>query len=214
MRVRGHGQAGVEEADLDLQDEFPHVGSESGGTHPAILPSAGAEARRTLTSVTPEPSTRTAAPAGYAERLRAPWWMWPTALGVGGLLAAEIWMGYDGLRAWVPFAILLPVSLLGPWWLGRIRVAVTAGELQVDDARLPIGVIAEVVALDADGKREVLGVGAHPLAFVIQRPWIGGAVQVVLDDPADPTPFWVISTRHPVELATALVTAKRAAASS
>jgi len=68
-------------------------------------------------------------------------------------------------------------------------------------------VISDVVALDAAGKREALGVGAHPLAFVIQRPWIGPAVQVLLDDPADPTPFWVISTRHPVELATALLDA-------
>ena len=87
----------------------------------------------------------------------------------------------------------------------RIRVAVTGDEFQVDDARLPLPVIADVVALDAAGKREALGVGAHPLAFVVQRPWIGGAVQVLLDDPADPTPFWVVSTRHPVELATALL---------
>jgi hypothetical protein len=64
-----------------------------------------------------------------------------------------------------------------------------------------------VVALDAAGKRESLGVGAHPLSFIIQRPWIGPAVQILLDDPDDPTPFWVISTRHPVELATALLDA-------
>ncbi|MFI5931110.1 DUF3093 domain-containing protein [Actinoplanes sp. NPDC051494] len=164
--------------------------------------------------VTSEPSTRTAVPAAYSERLRAPWWMWPVGLGVGALLAAEIWMGSQGLRAWVPFAVLLPLSLLWPWWLGRIRVTVTPAELQpaelqVDDARLPLSAISDVVALDADGKREILGVAAHPLAFVIQRPWIGGAVQVVLDDPQDPTPFWVISSRHPVELATALLAAKR-----
>ncbi|MEV4637084.1 DUF3093 domain-containing protein [Actinoplanes sp. NPDC049548] len=159
--------------------------------------------------MTSEPSARTAPPAAYAERLRAPWWMWPAAMGVGALLAAEIWMGSSGLRAWVPFAVLLPLSALLPWWLGRIRVAVTTAELQVDDARLPVSVISDVVALDADGKREVLGVGSHPLAFVVQRPWIKGAVQVVLDDPADPTPFWVVSTRHPVELATALLAARR-----
>jgi len=92
-------------------------------------------------------------------------------------------------------------------WLGRIKVAVTPTELQVDDARLPVSVIADVIALDAAGRREVLGVGAHPLAFVIQRPWIPGAVQVLLDDPADPTPFWVISSRHPIDLATALLAA-------
>ena len=83
-------------------------------------------------------------------------------------------MGAGGLRAWVPFAVLLPLTVARDVWLGRIRVAVTADEFQVDDARLPVSVIADVVALDADGKREVLGVGAHPLAFVVQRPWISG----------------------------------------
>jgi len=43
----------------------------------------------------------------------------------------------------------------------------------------------------------------------VQRPWIGGAVQVLLDDPADPTPYWVVSTRHPVELAEALLAAAK-----
>ena len=108
--------------------------------------------------------------------------------------------------------MLLPVTAAGLWWLGRIRVAVTDGELLVDDARLPVRFVADVVALDAAGRREVLGVGADPLAFVVQRPWIGGAVQVVLDDPADPTPFWVVSTRHPVELAAALLAARTHAA--
>lgn len=134
--------------------------------------------------------------------------MWPAALGVGFLLAAEIWMGSDGVRAWLPFAVLIPLSALLPWWLGRLRVAVTATEFEVDDARLPLSVIADVVALDAEGRREVLGVGSHPLAFVVQRPWIKGAVQVILDDPADPTPFWVVSTRNPVGLATALLAAR------
>lgn len=144
----------------------------------------------------------------YAERLRIPWYAWPAGLAVAGLLAAEIWMGGTGLRAWVPFAVLLPAALLVLWRTDRIRIVVTPGEFRVDDARLPLDVIADVVPLDADGKREVLGVGSHPLAFVIQRPWIKGAVQVLLDDPADPTPFWVISTRHPVKLATALLSAK------
>ena len=118
-------------------------------------------------------------------------------------------MGAGGVPGWVPFAVVLPLTAAVMLWIGRLRVAVTPEEFLVDDARLPVSVIADVVALDADGKREVLGVGAHPLAFVVQRPWIGGAVQVLLDDPADPTPFWVISTRHPVELATALLSAKR-----
>jgi len=148
--------------------------------------------------------TTDAATVTYTERLRVPWWSWPLGLAGGALIAVEIWMGADGSRAWLPFAIVLPLTVVLMLSLGRIRVAVTATEFQVDDARLPLSAIGEVVALDAAGKREALGVGAHPLAFVIQRPWIGGAVQVVLDDPSDPTPFWVVSTRHPVRLAAAL----------
>lgn len=137
--------------------------------------------------------------------------MWLVTAAVVVLLAAEIWLGSRGPRAWLPFVVLLPASAWALWWLGRIRVAVDDDELLVDDARLPLRFVADAVALDAAGRREVLGVGAHPYAFVVQRPWIGGAVQVVLNDPADPTPYWVVSSRHPVRLAAAILAARDAA---
>ncbi|MGC4821022.1 DUF3093 domain-containing protein [Micromonospora sp. DT63] len=164
-------------------------------------------------SMSPSPSAdRPPAPArpAYAERLDLPWWLWLTGLVAAALLAVEIWMGAGGVRAWLPFAVLLPLTAAGLWWVGRIRVAVVDAELRVDDARLPVRFVADVIPLDVAGRREVLGVGADPLAFVVQRPWIGGAVQVVLDDPADPTPFWVVSTRRPVELAEAVLAARDA----
>ncbi|MBV1851508.1 DUF3093 domain-containing protein [Catellatospora sp. NEAU-YM18] len=130
--------------------------------------------------------------------------MWPTAVLVTAILGAEIGLGAPGLRSWVPYAVLLPLAAAGLWRLGRIRVAVTDTELQVDDARLPLRVVSRTIPLDADTRRELLGPSADPLAFVVQRPWIAGAVQVVLDDPDDITPYWVISTRHPEALARAL----------
>jgi len=136
--------------------------------------------------------------------------MWLAAGGLAALLAAEIWLGAGGARAWVPFAALLPAVAVALWWLGRIRIAVRGDELLVDDARLPVAVVADAVPLDAAGRREVLGVGAHPYAFVVQRPWIAGAVQVVLADPADPTPYWVVSSRRPVRLAQAILAARDA----
>ncbi|WP_091348678.1 DUF3093 domain-containing protein [Micromonospora rhizosphaerae] len=152
-----------------------------------------------------------AAPTEYAERLGLRWWYWLAGLALAGLLAAELWMGAPGLRSWLPFVLVPPATVAALWWLGRIRVAVRDGELRVDDARLPVRFVADAVPLDAAGRREVLGVGSDPLAFVVQRPWIGGAVQVVLDDPADPTPFWVVSSRRPVELAAAIMAARDAA---
>jgi hypothetical protein len=147
----------------------------------------------------------------YQERLRLSWWTWLPALLVDAIVAIEFTLGFASLPIWLPFAVIIPLTVAGLIWTSRINVTVTADELLVDDARLPVSVIADIVALDAGGKREALGVGANPLAFVIQRPWIGPAVQVLLDDPADPTPYWLISTRHPIELATALAAARDAA---
>jgi Protein of unknown function (DUF3093) len=138
--------------------------------------------------------------------------MWFAAGGGVALLGAEIWLGSPGPRAWLPFVVLIPAAGWTLWWLGRIRVAVRSDELLVDDARLPVRFVADAIALDAAGRRELLGVGAHPYAFVVQRPWISGAVQVVLNDPADPTPYWVVSSRDPVRLAGAILAAREAAA--
>jgi hypothetical protein len=155
-------------------------------------------------------STVSSVAGTHAERLSLPWWMWLAGFAAAGLMATEVWLGSSGTRAWLPFAVLLPATAAALWWLGRIRVAVRDGELFVDDARLPVRFVADAIALDATGRREVLGVGADPLAFVVQRPWAASAVQVVLDDPADPTPYWVVSSHHPVRLAEAILAARNA----
>jgi hypothetical protein len=176
---------------------------------PSILPGAAGGVRRTLAVVAVTRSERD--PGGYAERLSLPWWAWLAGLGLAALFATEVWLGSTGARAWLPFLVLLPLTAGALWWLGRIRVAVRDGVLLVDDARLPVAYVADALALDVAGRREVLGVGADPLAFVVQRPWVGGAVQVVLDDPADPTPYWVVSSKDPVRLAAAVLAARDAA---
>lgn len=151
------------------------------------------------------PGERLHAEHPHGEHLYAPWWLWLAGLAVAALVAAEVGLGAPGLRTWVPYAVLLPLAVLGLWWMGRIRVAVEGGQLKVDDARLPLEFVADAIPLDAAGKRELLGVHADPLAFVVQRPWVRGTVQVVLKDPADPTPYWVVSSRKPEKLAAALL---------
>jgi len=146
-------------------------------------------------------------PAGYAERLSVPWWLWLLGLAGAAFAAAEVYLGAPGLATWLPYVILLPLTALGLWWAGRIRVAVRDGELWVDDAHLPVRYVAEVGVLNAAGKRAAFGPRADPLAFVVQRPWVPGAILVVLDDPADPTPYWVVSSRRPERLARALLAA-------
>jgi hypothetical protein len=152
---------------------------------------------------------REPARARYAERLVVPWWLWLAALALAALLAAEVFLGAPGFATWIPYFVLLPLTAVGLWWLGRIRVAVRDGEFHVDDARLPVRFIREVGVLDAEARREALGPRADPYAFVVQRPWVRGAVLLVLDDPDDPTPYWVISARRPARVAEALLAEMR-----
>ena len=53
---------------------------------------------------------------------------------------------------------------------------------------------------DAIGSRPAL----DPAAYVLHRNWVGPMVLVVLDDPDDPTPYWLVSTRHPDKVLSAL----------
>jgi hypothetical protein len=140
----------------------------------------------------------------HDERLWVPWWWWAGALAVALLLAAEVHPGGGGVLAALPFAVALVVVGGLLWWLGRLRVRVADGQLFVDDARLPLAVVAAAEPLDARAKSRALGRDLDPLAFVVHRPWVAGAVLVVLDDPDDPTPYWVVSSRRPAELARAV----------
>jgi hypothetical protein len=161
-------------------------------------------AQQAATETGNETSTR------HTERLRVPWWLWLPALAFAALLAAEVYLGAPGPWTWVPYLILLPAMAGALWALGRLRVAVEDDELRVDDARLPARFVAGVTVLGTAEKRLLLGPATHPYAFVVQRPWIKGAVQVHLDDPSDPTPYWVVSSRRPATLASALLAARAA----
>ncbi|HEY1488317.1 MAG TPA: DUF3093 domain-containing protein [Micromonosporaceae bacterium] len=152
----------------------------------------------------------------YTERLIAPWWSWPLAIAVAAFASAEIFLGANPLVNWIPYAILIPLSIFGLIRLSSIVIRVDAAgnshrEFRVDDAHIPVSFITEVNVLDNAAKIEFLGPAAAPNVFVIQRPWVREAVRVVIDDPADPTPYWVISTRRPTELAAAINEARTAA---
>jgi hypothetical protein len=147
----------------------------------------------------------------FSERLTVPWWWWPAGFAGVSFLAAQLAIGYFPLRQPLTFIIACAVAAAGLIWLSRIRVSVADGQLRVDDARLPMAFVGVVEVIDLEARRELLGVEADPLAFVIQRPWIRGGVRVDLDDPADPTPYWYVSSRRPAQLAAALLEARNAA---
>lgn len=147
----------------------------------------------------------------YRERLWVPWWWWPLAFALAALIAFEVNLGVRTLPHWLPYATLFAVAAGTLLWLGRIEVRVIADsarpggvELWAGEAHLPVTAIARSAAIEPSAKTAALGRQLDPAAYVLHRAWIGPMVLVVLDDPDDPTPYWLVSCRRPERVLSAL----------
>ena len=140
----------------------------------------------------------------YAERLHVPlrWWVQAT------MFLASIWLAFIvALPAWVAWTASCGLMALtfGLFALiGAARIEVRDGTLFAGPARISLDLVGTPVALDADRTKRVQGVEADARAFLLMRPYVKRSVQVPIEDPADPAPYWLLSTRHPAALVQAL----------
>jgi hypothetical protein len=144
----------------------------------------------------------------YRERLWVPWWWWPIGIGLSAVLAAEINMGVRNLPDWLSYTVCALAAVGVLLWLGRVEVAVIGTgsdiELWAGEAHLPASVITRSAVVPRSAKSAALGRQLDPAAFVLHRNWVGPMALVVLDDPDDPTPYWMVSCRHPERILAAL----------
>lgn len=143
-------------------------------------------------------------PTEYAERLYVPlrWWVQATMalaiVWIAFLAALPLWI------AWTGTAVMLVVVFGLLAWVGASKIEVRDGVLHAGPARIAVGFLGTVEPLDKDDTRRVHGVDADARAFLHTRPYISRSVRIPIVDPADPTPYWLVSTRHPRKLAAAL----------
>ena len=140
----------------------------------------------------------------YTERLGVPlrWWV------QGTMLVATLWLAVAVATpapvAWLVTAIALAMLVFCLWAFGNARIVVGDGELRAGRAHIEARHIGTATALDAEQARRTAGVDADARAYLLLRPYLKRAVKVEITDPADPAPYWLLSTRRPEELVTAL----------
>lgn len=145
----------------------------------------------------------------YTERLGVPlrWWV------QGTMLVATLWLAVvvalPPAGAWITTAVALALLATGLTAYGSARVVVEGDTFRAGRAHISTEHVGAVAPLDAEQTRATAGRDADARAFLVLRPYLKRAVRVEITDPADPTPYWLVSTRHPDALAAALDAAAR-----
>ena len=140
----------------------------------------------------------------YDERLGVPlrWWV------QGTMLVASLWLALivalPGTVAWAISGVAL--ALVAALFLayGGQKVTVRDGWFQAGRARIEGVHLGAVEALDAEQTRRIAGAEADARAYLLLRPYLKRAIRVEITDPADPAPYWLVTSRRPDELARAV----------
>jgi hypothetical protein len=140
----------------------------------------------------------------YAERLTVTlrWWV------QGTMFVASLWLAVLAATpetvAWSVTAVAMAVLVALFVGYGRPRVSVDGTTFRAGRAHIPLELVGPATALDADGVRRQAGVDADARAYLLLRPYLKRGVRVDIADPADPTPYWLVSSRRPDALVSAL----------
>ena len=143
----------------------------------------------------------------YLEKLwPTPWIYIASAMLIPGstLVLAPV-----SMPAGIVTGVVLYLALVGSLAITTPVIEVQGGRLRAGRAEIALDDIGEATPADEEQARVERGTGLDARAFLVIRGWIKPVVRVPVVDPADPTPYWLISTRRPKELAAAINRSRR-----
>ncbi|MCR2785625.1 MULTISPECIES: DUF3093 domain-containing protein [unclassified Microbacterium] len=142
----------------------------------------------------------------YRERLSPSLWVLVSAAVVGPM-AALVLTPLDptlGLAVGAVVGIGAVALLMG---LSPV-IEVRDGWLHAGRAKIQVRYLGEPQALAGDAARAARGTELDSRSWLVVRGGVDGIVRVPVDDPRDPVPMWVISTRTPDRLSAAIRAAR------
>lgn len=138
----------------------------------------------------------------YHERLwPSPWVFLATALVIPASLLVFLPISQI---AGVVSAVTLETIVIAVLLATSVAIDVDDTTLRCGKAKIErsfVGTATGHLGSDATAER---GVRLDARAWLLLRGWIPGVVRIELTDANDPTPYWLVSTRRPAELAAAL----------
>lgn len=122
------------------------------------------------------------------------------------LVAPTIWLAMAPINAGFGLAAgLVANALVVAIMLGSSpRILISEEFLIVGKAKIPRQYVGPVDVIDRSGKRIATGPDLDARAYLQVQPSVSGMVRIHLNDPQDPTPYWLVSTRQAERVKSAL----------
>ena len=143
----------------------------------------------------------------YRERVTPSW----TVFLAGALIVPAVLIVFWPINFMVG-VILAIVSFAGFCVLminGSPIIEVDATTLRVGSARIPLRHLGATAAYaDRESARQAAGPRLDARAWTCLRGWVPTSARVDVDDPNDPIPYWLFSTRDPAAVVAAVESAR------
>ena len=148
------------------------------------------------------PSQKPTEPILYKERVRP---NLGTFIVVATLLPAVILVSepFD-FRIGIAIGALLVLMIWAALFFKAPVIQVGKTTLSVGRARIPRTLLGRIEVVSKDQIFHERGPNLDPAAYRVFQGTVKTALKIAVKDSNDPTPYWIISTRKPAQLATVL----------
>jgi len=142
----------------------------------------------------------------YRERLSPSLWVLVSAAVVGPM-AALVLTAFNPSVGLVVGGVITVVVVAAMIALSPV-IEVRDGWLHAGRAKIELRFLGEPEALTDEAARAARGPELDPRSWMLVRPGIDGIVRIPLEDPRDPAPMWVLSSRTPDRLSAVIRAAR------
>lgn len=139
----------------------------------------------------------------FKEVLRPPIWVLAFIYFLLLSLVIAIWAAFNGVVTLYAFCVAtLAIVLIA--YKARSIISINTDELRIDRAHIEIKYLGKVTLLDAQEMRLLRTRDADPAAYLAIKFWTPIGLKVEVNDPRDPTPYWLITSKRGEEIAALL----------
>ena len=148
------------------------------------------------------PNPKPTEPIVYRERVRP---NLGTFVAVATLLPAVTLVSepFD-YRIGIAVGLVLVLSIWSTLYFLAPVIQVGSSYLTVGRAKIPRNLLGNIEEIAKDKIFSERGPNLDPAAYKVFQGTVKTALKITVNDPNDPTPYWIISTRKPAQLANLL----------